>query len=76
MFLDTDWDAMWDEAVEWMGSAWESIKEFCTEFRPLLIALGIIIVAAIIVIKLVKKMPKKHLSITEMYDANGRKVDE
>ena len=76
MFLDIDWEGMWGETKEWAGSTWESVTTFVSDYRILLIGLAVLIVAAIIVVKLIKKMPKKHLSITEMYDANGHKIDE
>lgn len=76
MLLDIDWKGMWEETKEWAVSTWADVSEFASEYRILLIGLAILIVAAIVVIILLKKMPKKHLSITEAYDANGRKIDE
>ena len=76
LYLDIDWEGMWQETKDWAVSAWENIKEFVSEYRILLIGLAILIIATIVVVKLIKKMPPKNLSITEMYDANGRKIDE
>lgn len=76
MFLDIDWEGMWEETKEWAGSMWETVCGFASEYRFLLIGLAVLIVALIIVVRLLKKLPPKHLSITEMYDSNGRKIDE
>ena len=69
-------EEMWEETKEWGASAWENITEFMSTYYILVIGLLVLIIAAVVVVKLVKKMPKKHLSITEMYDSNGRKIDD
>ena len=60
------------EIEAWLAGVWEVIKEH----RWLVLFLLGVIIVMIIVIKIMKKIPYKRTTITELYDSAGRRRED